>query len=73
MNIREMSNNDLNILAVQIEREKNRRKHEDRMVKIEAFHKAYNDLVEAGVRVDYYAVPYGDPTRLTEWDGFVFD
>lgn len=71
INVTEMSVNDLITLKGFIDKEIFKRKNEEQDKLIENFKKAFYDLVEAGVTIEYN---YDDNNNeLVNWDNFYFE
>lgn len=71
--VKSLNDEDLSALAALVQNERTRRENEVRNKLIANFQKAWRELKEAHIVIQYYESDYEDcPTYLEDWDNFDF-
>lgn len=71
--VKSLNDEDLNALAVLVQNERTRRENEARDKLIANFQKAFFDLRDAHVSIEFYDNEWEEnPVYLDGWDGFEF-
>lgn len=71
--LKSMSVGEIEVVMRRLQQELERRYAIEREQKINAFHKAWGELVDSGIRITYTEDYDADIISLCDWEGFSFD